>query len=401
MVNNKILWICSIAWLHENRNYFPEATYPGIVSGSAFQQAIIEGLEKQNYSIRILSDCDMSSGKRIEWSHNKINKDIRISGYSNKFLRIPKKIKEFYFEIKKGEILKEIDIVFAYEMHIPFLFCLYKIKKINPKIKTVLICPDLSIYMDLNSKNKFFKHLLKRIESKIARILLKNIDGYILFTEQMQSYFAEFNKPYVVVEGVYRDKYSLANVPKKPFIMHAGSLHYNVGIEELIEAFEQLQNKEIELWFFGSGAMDDYIKVKAKNNNRIKHMGFVDPKELFEYEKKATLLVNVRNPKEEYTKYSFPSKTFEYLASGTPFLSTDLPGIPSEYKKYIYLIPDNNIETIKIGLENILDLREEERYKYGQRAREYVIKNKNKIVQSKKIIDFLSNLSKEKIKGDK
>lgn len=160
---------------------------------------------------------------------------------------------------------------------------------------------------------------MKKIENIVARSLLKSVDGYVLFTEQMQEYFSEFNKPYTVVEGVYRDKYPLTPTTKKHFIMHAGSLHYNIGIEELISAFEQISDQTEELWFFGSGAMDEYIKEKAKYNKRIKHMGFVDPQQLFEYEKQATLLVNVRDPQAEYTKYSFPSKTFEYMASGTPF----------------------------------------------------------------------------------
>ena len=174
--------------------------------------------------------------------------------------------------------------------------------------------------------------------------------------------------------------------------MHAGSLHGNTGIEELIEAFEQIPNDRVQLWFFGSGAMDAYIINKAKENNRIRHMGFVDPKTLFEYEKQATLLVNVRDPRAEYTKYSFPSKTFEYMASGTPFLTTDLPGIPHEYKPHILTIPNNHVEEVKKGLEYALSLSEQERSELGLRARAFVLHNKNKQIQSKKIADFLSSL---------
>lgn len=387
-----ILWIGGIAWMRDDHTYFPEATYPGIISGSAFQQAIIEGLEKQKHNVRILSDCDMSSGGRLEWSHNNKSCDVRVAGNGNRFLRIPTKIIELLKEIIKGNILDDVNYVCAYEMHLPYLFCLNKIKKINPQIKTVLICPDLSIYMDLDVKKKPFKRVLKRIENRLTKKLLKNIDGFVLFTEQMQDYFAEFGKPYTVVEGVYRDKYSLTKVTKGHFIMHAGSLHYNIGIEELIAAFEQISNETEELWFFGSGAMDEYINDKAKKNKRIKHKGFVDPKMLFEYEKQATLLVNVRNPRAEYTAYSFPSKTFEYMASGTPFLTTDLPGIPAEYKKYLFTIEGNNVEAVKLGLDRVLSLTEQERECFGEQARNFVLSKKNKEIQSKKIADFFVRL---------
>lgn len=389
--NNNILWIGGISWLKKDNTYFPKATYPGIVSGSSFQQAIIEGIEHQGYHVKILSDCDMTSGERLEWSHNGKSRDIRVAGNGNKFLRIPKKIIEFDKEIKKNNILKGINFVFAYEMHFPYLFCMRLIKRINPNIKTVLICPDLSIYMDLDSKKLSLKALLKRIEAKFVKKYLKKIDGYILFTKQMYDYFAKYEKPYVVLEGVYSDKYSLNDSQKKQFIMHAGSLHRNVGIEALIEAFENIENSTHELWFFGSGAMDEYILEKSKKNKKIKHMGFVSPQELFEYEKQATLLVNVRDPKAEYTKYSFPSKTFEYMASGTPYLSTDLPGIPEEYKQYMFLIEDNKPETIRRGILNVLALTTQERNEFGEKARTFILKEKNKFVQSHKIIDFIDN----------
>ena len=54
--------------------------------------------------------------------------------------------------------------------------------------------------------------------------------------------------------------------------------------------------------------------------------------------KEAKLLINLRNPEDKYTKYSFPSKTFEYMVSGTPFFTTKLEGIPSEYYNYLYCI---------------------------------------------------------------
>ena len=390
MENKNILWICGIAWMREDNTYFPEVTYPGIVSGSAFQQAIIEGLEDKNYKVRILSDCDMSSGERLEWSHNNISRDIRVAGNGNRFLRIPTKIIELFKELKNGNILEGINYVCAYEMHLPYLFCLNKIKKINPQIKTVLICPDLSIYMDLDAKKKPLKTLLKKIENIIARRLLESVDGYVLFTEQMSEYFAKFNKPHTVIEGVYRDKYPLNSSNKRPFIMHAGSLHYNIGIEELISAFEQISDQTQELWFFGSGAMDEYIQQKAKKNRRIKHMGFVDPQKLFEYEKQATLLVNVRDPKAEYTKYSFPSKTFEYMASGTPFLTTNLLGIPTEYKDYLFMIENNSVSEIKNGLERVLAYTDQERETFGENARNFVLEQKSKKVQSKKFADFLT-----------
>ena len=100
----------------------------------------------------------------------------------------------------------------------------------------------------------------------------------------------------------------------------------------------------------------------------------------------------MRDPKAEYTKYSFPSKTFEYMASGTPFLTTDLSGIPIEYKGYLFIIKNNSVDEIKVGLERALALSDQEKQKFGEDARTFVLTQKNKYIQSKKFSDFLTDL---------
>ena len=45
--------------------------------------------------------------------------------------------------------------------------------------------------------------------------------------------------------------------------------------------------------------------------------------------------MNPRSADAEYTKYSFPSKTIEYLATGVPVVMNRLPGIPEEYEYFV------------------------------------------------------------------
>lgn len=50
-------------------------------------------------------------------------------------------------------------------------------------------------------------------------------------------------------------------------------------------------------------------------------------------------------------KYSFPSKTMEYMSTGTPVLTTVLPGMPKEYHPYVYLLEEETADAIaeKLG----------------------------------------------------
>lgn len=217
MKNKKkqILWIGALSWLNKDLTYFPNASYPGIVSGSAFQQSIIEGIEEQGIDVQILTDCNIYSGKRLEWSHNGNIKDIRVAGKKGKLTRLFLKAINLIKEIKNKNILEEKDVVIAYEMHLPYLLALRKIKKINKNISTILVCPDLSIYMDIDIRKKPVKRILKKIENYIMKKMLKYIDGVVVFTEQMYEYFKERNIPYRVVEGVCRNKFSLEKKEKK------------------------------------------------------------------------------------------------------------------------------------------------------------------------------------------
>ena len=112
--------------------------------------------------------------------------------------------------------------------------------------------------------------------------------------------------------------------------------------------------------------------------------------EVLAYEQKASLLVNVRDPNEAFTSYSFPSKTIEYMLSGTPLLTTRLPGIPKEYDKYLILIEDNLPQTIASGIETAFRMTSEARQSLGNAAACFIAEEKNSEKQAEKILRFIS-----------
>ena len=113
--------------------------------------------------------------------------------------------------------------------------------------------------------------------------------------------------------------------------------------------------------------------------------------EIVEKEQEATLLVNPRPTGEEYVKYSFPSKTMEYMASGTPVLTTVLPGMPKEYHPHVYLLEDESAEGIAESLKEVLSNTEEALFRKGAEARRFVLEQKNNVIQARKILDMLNS----------
>ena len=259
--------------------------------------------------------------------------------------------------------------------------------------KCFVIVPDLprDMYKKL-SKNKLTAAFQKRYMQRAIRCQ-NGFDGYVYLTDAMHEAVAP-SAPYIVVEGIADPSTFPARTHEsdttKFVIMYAGAMNLQYGIGNLMEAFCLLQRDDMELWLFGSGSDAEKVKELASQNKNIRFFGRRSRDEVLAYEQKASLLVNVRDPNEAFTSYSFPSKTIEYMLSGTPLLTTRLPGIPKEYDKYLILIEDNLPQTIASGIETAFRMSSEARQSLGNAAACFIAEKKNSEKQAEKILRFIS-----------
>jgi len=79
----------------------------------------------------------------------------------------------------------------------------------------------------------------------------------------------------------------------------------------------------------------------------------------------------------------------EYMASGTPVLTTVLPGMPKEYHPYVYLLETETAEGIAEKLKEVLQSSDEELFQKGSEARRFVLEQKNNVIQAQKILEML------------
>ena len=80
------------------------------------------------------------------------------------------------------------------------------------------------------------------------------------------------------------------------------------------------------------------------------------------------------------------------MVSGTPLLTTRLPGMPEEYYSYVYFFDDESVEGMTEAFSRVLALPDNELSEKGRQAKEFVLKEKNNISQARKVISFLDNL---------
>lgn len=231
---------------------------------------------------------------------------------------------------------------------------------------------------------------------KMANFVIRHCTDYVLLTEAMNDYIQNPGKPYVVLEG-HSDIAMKEKVPsmekKSPVrtVFYAGGVSRQYGLADLTEGFLQADIPNTRLEIYGPG---DYVKELqqiAQEDSRVFYGGMLLNTQIVEKEQEATLLVNSRPTNEEFVKYSFPSKTMEYMASGTPVLTTRLPGMPREYYPYVDFIEEETAAGIASALKRVLRCSDAELFRKGSEARSFVLEGRNNVVQAGKLLKMLEN----------
>jgi glycosyltransferase involved in cell wall biosynthesis len=290
--------------------------------------------------------------------------------------------------------------IFIYGVHSPFLIAAALSKSTNQNMNLCLIVPDLPRFMSDN-KNKIYL-LLKYIDSILIEKCLKYIDSFVLLNTNMKNELNVGDRPCTIVEGIYKATDDIKTKVEKNVcrtILYTGNIDERYGIKTLLRAFSLIKDDKYELWIRGSGNTKQFILSEAKLDKRIKYFEEMDKKDLIILQKRATVLINPISPKQEFTKYFFPSKTIDYMASGTPVIMTIVEGVPSEYYNYAYVIENDDAEEM---MRAIIDVCSKDIYElsdFGSRASLFILEHKNPIEQVRKIYDMLNGgLSKKPLK---
>ncbi len=330
---------------------------------------------------------------QTDYSENNLNVGFCNIKLLRKFIQPVKIYKALKKWCKKNQDDK---FLFMYTVSSAFMKAAAKIKKKYPDIKICAVVADLPDMSSLSSKKGFLQKIFEKKLSSDSYSRLNCIDAFVLLTKYMAEYM-KINKPFCVVEGIASE---IDNAEEKEKnnklknILYTGTLHKKFGILNLLEAFKQIPDNDYRLIICGIGDSEDIIKKAAEEDSRIIYKGQLSREEILVLQRKAAVLVNPRQANEEFTKYSFPSKNLEYLSSGTPVIAYKLEGIPDEYDPYIFYVKDNSTESLKDKLTEVCECSDGIVYEKSQKAKEFVLKNKNEVAQTKIIIDMLK---KEKL----
>jgi len=244
--------------------------------------------------------------------------------------------------------------------------------------------------------------LLQRIDFFIQTHVIKRFAALIPLTHHIAQDFAPGRSALVVEGGIDKvevkqiGRHSIQSTSALPIvekiILYSGALNDLNGIDLLIQAFQFLSESEFCLHIFGRGPLEPLVREAAAQDKRIFYGGVLPNAEIKLRQAQATCLVNPRPSYRKVTHYTFPSKLLEYLVSGCPTITTALPGIPEEYYPYVYLLRDETPEGLAQIIQDVCSKDPAELEQFGQRAREFVLHNKNWTLQGQRIYEYICSL---------
>lgn len=394
----KVLYLSSLNSKTRNNNLFKKYKTATSHASQKFHRMLIEGLSENNYDVELLSIIPITKSMdskiyhtaetEIE-NHNKFTYISRLNipmlGQILTILQSVLYIVKWLTKNKDGIIICD-GIIGEYTVASLLISKLIRFKKIT-------IVTDVPGYRAHDTKMSKISRCLETLKL----FTLKKFDGYIFLTNQMNDLINKNNKPFVVIEGFSDQSMnfvhnSLSSKYEKKVCLMAGSLDKVFGIDLLIAAFIKADVKDAELHLYGKGDYVNLIKEISLKHSSIKYYGEATNEEIILEEVKSTLLINPRSSKDLYTQYSFPSKNIEYMASGTPLLANNLPGMPKEYKGYFIDIEEASELELALKIRNILSKDKEELNELGLKAKKWILSNKNNFKQSEKVISLIDKL---------
>jgi glycosyltransferase involved in cell wall biosynthesis len=286
----------------------------------------------------------------------------------------------------------EQKVVVCYSIHTPFLLASVIAKLLFPEIKLCLVIPDLPELVS-DSKNIIYRSL-KLIDKGIINFCIARVDTFVLLSDFMTEKIKIRNQPFIRVEGIFNSRrYDFLPVEKShKTIMYSGNLDVKQGILELLNSFSKIGDKEFKLWIAGYGNGLPAILKAMGADDRIIYWPKLKQNELFRLQKMASLLIHPIKPDHIKTRYFFPSKIMEYMASGTPTLMYKLSCLPEEYYKYLYFFDNGSNEAMGTRIVEICNKPLRELSDFGITAQNFILNEKNPEVQCGKIYAMLQKL---------
>lgn len=187
----------------------------------------------------------------------------------------------------------------------------------------------------------------KRIWEKLEGWIIPKLSKCITVNQSIANYFTvKYKVPFIFVRNIpnynkitdLKSRIDL-NLPlgKKIVILQGAGINVQRGAEELVEAFQYLDENYL-LLIIGSGDVIQHLKdnvVKFELQNKVKFIDKISASELRHYTSNSNLGVTIDKDSNMNYHFSLPNKVFDYMHAGIPILASKLPEIENIVNSYL------------------------------------------------------------------
>jgi glycosyltransferase involved in cell wall biosynthesis len=367
-------------------------------AGNMFQLGLVTGLQRAGVRVTVLGFAPASAFPRSRriWIRGGVEKvsdqvETRLVGYVNLVL-----LKQLWVGVAIGLRLlawgwrarRGRRVVYEYNLTMPPGLIVW----------TFARAAGARVFASLNDVNvpgqTVPDTLPFQLDFKAQGWAIRLLDGLVVVADQIARDFAPGRRYLRLDGGIRAEAFAPAEPPPadpdRPFVIAtAGSLDKVNGIAELLAAFALLRGDRFRLRIAGTGPLAEQVRVAAARDARIEYLGFQDFAAVLELYRRADLLVNLRLTKALDTRYFFPSKLMEFLASGVPVLTTCTGHVKEEYGAFALLAEEETPESVAAVIARIAELPEDARRGIGARARTYMLTEKTWDAQGARLARFI------------
>ena len=227
--------------------------------------------------------------------------------------------------------------------------------------------------------------------------LADDLSGYITLTPGLNELFNVNNRANLTIEGVLEDKFKEMSVGEYgKYILYYGSLEEKYGVYDLIKAFIELNNPDINLVIAGYHGNNEKINKLVKDQINIRFLGMISNDLVLSLENGSLFNINPRPYSEDYDRYLIPSNVIDYLGSDSLTVSVKNSRLRPYFENDAIWLDSNDKEDLIKGMNQVLNMGDDKKKTIIKKANVNVNKLYSMPAINRKVILFLKQFLKQR-----
>lgn len=227
--------------------------------------------------------------------------------------------------------------------------------------------------------------------------LAEDLSGYITLTSGLNELFNKQNRANLTIEGILENKFKSIDVKEYgKYIYYYGDLGEKYGVYDLIETFNELENKDINLVLAGYHGNNEKLNKIAKDNPNIKYLKMLSSDYSLSLADNSLLNVNPRPYSEDYDRYLIPNVVLDYLNSNSLTLSVRNSKLQKYFEEDALWINTGEKEDLLEGIKKALEMSKDNKEAMIKKGNADANKLYSMTAINHKVILFLKQFIKQK-----